>query len=81
MAVRSWQTVELLLRKLMPPLPTRNVFAAGHNSRLQKAALSFLLGRGCRQPWLRFHCTAGACCGIMMGVAVLAFAAAAETKR
>ena len=55
--------------------------AAGHNSGLQPPAL---LADGLwlrRQPWLRFHCTAAAGRGIMMGVAALAFAAAAETKR
>jgi hypothetical protein len=40
-----------------------------------EGGLSLLMGRDCRQPWLRFHCTAGACCGILLGVSEVAVAA------
>lgn len=43
-----------------------------------EGGLSLLMGRGRHQPWLRFHCTAGACCGILLGVSGVA-AAASET--
>ena len=50
-----------------------------HNKRLQKAALSFLMGRGRRQPRLHFHCGAGDCCDILLGVSGAA-GAASETR-
>ena len=38
-----------------------------------------MMGRACRQPWLRIHCTAGASCGILSRVSGAA-AAASETQ-
>jgi len=48
---------------------------------LAAGGLCWMEGLGQHQPWLRIHCTAGACRGMLLGPSVVAGAAAEAQSR